>query len=166
MGNVQKANELWTCYALVKCAVTEGESKAILNTSVGGNQLMAPTITTGLKPLSLVVFKVILQPSFIQQLHKVTFPIKPKQFCSFSALPIFNERPQQCWRRHYNTNGQCQFPQQSLPRTTGHSVLIQVQSIFLHQLSPHFWKKYMQVTHPWQKENTTRSVPGWPQSQY
>lgn len=78
---------------------------------------MAPTITTGLKPLSLVVFHVILQPSFIQQLHKVTFPIKLKLCCSFSALPIFNERPQQCWRRHYNTwAGQCQFPQQSLLR--------------------------------------------------
>lgn len=66
---------------------------------------MAPTITTGLKPLSLVVFKVILQPSFIQQLHKVTFPIKLEQFCLFSALPIFNERPQQFWRRHYNNWG-------------------------------------------------------------
>lgn len=103
---------------------------------------MAPTITTRLKPLNLAAFKVILQPSFLQQLHKVTFPIKPKQFCSFSALPIFNERPQQCWRRHYNTHGQCQFPQQSLLRTTGHSVLIQVQSISLHQLSPHFWKTH------------------------
>lgn len=32
---VQKSNELWACYALVKCGVIEGESKAISNTSVG-----------------------------------------------------------------------------------------------------------------------------------
>lgn len=78
---------------------------------------MAPTITTGLKPSSLIAFEVILPPSFIQQLHKVTFPIKLEQFCLFSALPVSNERPQQFWRRHYNTwAGQCQFPQQSLLR--------------------------------------------------
>lgn len=34
---VQKANELWTCYALLQCVLIEGvQSKAILNTSVGG----------------------------------------------------------------------------------------------------------------------------------
>lgn len=33
---IHKANQMWTCYALVKCAVIKGESKAILNTSVEG----------------------------------------------------------------------------------------------------------------------------------
>lgn len=118
-----------------------------------GKQLMAPTITTGPKPLSLGVFHLILQPSFIQQLHRVTFPIKPELFCSLS------ERPQQCWRRHYNTwAGQCQLPQQSLPRDHG--------ALCAHLGALSTLLKEIHANNPWQEEGTIRSVPGWPQSQY
>lgn len=53
--------------------------------TAGGIQLIALTITTRLKPFSLFVFHIVLQPSFIWQLHRATFPIKQKLFCSFSA---------------------------------------------------------------------------------
>lgn len=98
-----------------------------------------------------------------QASSRVTFPIKPKLLCSSSPLPILSKRPQQCWRRHYNTwAGQCQLPQQFAKGPLATVLILGAEPLSASALTTLL--KKIHANNPWQKEDTIRSVAGWPQS--